>query len=102
MIPGLNSELRRKGRTVHIQTEARTTPLTIVTEVFVRGSVVFTANADTRWFNPRRNAADAESDPSTDACVYSAWRRRRAITYAGAIEFGWHSVGSCSSRSGRI
>ena len=41
MIPGLNSELRRKGRTVHIQTEARTTPLTIVTEVFVRGSVVF-------------------------------------------------------------
>ncbi|MEE2786237.1 MAG: hypothetical protein VX589_02790 [Myxococcota bacterium] len=42
MIAGLNSELRRKGRTLHIQTEVRRQPLTIVTEVFVRGHVVLT------------------------------------------------------------
>ena len=43
MIPGLNTELTRRGRTVHVQTEAHgLNPIELVTHIFVGGTVVHT------------------------------------------------------------
>ena len=40
MNPGLNTEVHRRGRVVHIQTESTGEPPNIITHVFVGGSVV--------------------------------------------------------------
>ena len=45
MIAGLNSELCRKGRTIHIQSQIRNSPLVIFTEIFVQGHLAFTKRA---------------------------------------------------------